>query len=244
MRINFVTEPKPYWILGRWAEEFAGRIAGATVTAKKPDRQADVNVFINYALFRKGPYKSICVFTHRERSWARARRFDSAGRDCDWCFGQSDYTMSLLPKEKSSRLKIGVGEQFCKREIVIGINGRPYRSGRKRFEWIRDLEKIDGIRIESTNGDLPDEKLPDFYRSIDYLLVTSELEGGPMCIKEAVAMGKPVITTRVGWYNDFPVLAYDTLDELKDIVRKLVVDSSDWDTGARQIEDKAGELLS
>ncbi|MDD3926708.1 MAG: glycosyltransferase [bacterium] len=244
MRINFTTEPKPYWILGRWAEEFAGRIPGATITHLTPDQQADVNVFINYALYSKGPYKSLCVFTHKERDRKLSKRFDIISRDCDWCFAQSDYTMSLLPANKSSKLKIGIGDQFYKKEIVIGISGRPYSSKRKRFEWVKELEKIAGIRIMWTNSRLPYDELADFYKAVDYFLVTSEVEGGPMCIKEAIAMGKPVITTKVGWYNEFPVLTYDNLYELKNIVRKLVVDKSDWDLGAKQIEDKASELLS
>jgi hypothetical protein len=244
MKINFTTEKKPYWILGRWAKEFARRIPGATITHLTPNRQADVNVFINYALYRKGPYKSICVFTHMERDKRLSKLFNNISRNCDWCFAQSDYTMSLLPKNKSTKLKIGVGEQFYKKEIVLGVCGRPYRSNRKRMEWAKALEAIDGISIKWTNGSLAYDELADFYRSVDYILVTSEIEGGPMCIKEAVAMGKPVITTKVGWYNEFPTLTYDTLDELKIIISKLAVNKDDWDKGARQLADRAAKLLS
>lgn len=243
MRINFTTERQPYWILGRWAEEYAERIPGATITSLTPDRRADVNVFINYALYRPGPYKSICVFTHRENGRGPARRFDAVSRDCDWCFAQSDYTMSLLPSDKSSQLKIGVGRQFYRDEIVIGVSGRPYKSNRKRFNWAKELEGIEGIRIMWTNGRIPYDAMADFYRAVDYVLVTSETEGGPMCIKEAVAMGKPVITTRVGWHNEFSLLTYDSLDELKALVRKLVLTRDEWDRGASQIADKAAELL-
>ena len=112
------------------------------------------------------------------------------------------------------------------------------------MEWAKALEAIDGISIKWTNGSLAYDELADFYRSVDYILVTSEIEGGPMCIKEAVAMGKPVITTKVGWYNEFPTLTYDTLDELKIIISKLAVNKDDWDKGARQLADRAAKLLS
>jgi len=51
--INFVTEPAPYWILGKWCEEFIKHIPDSTITAMHPDPRADVNVFVNYALYRK-----------------------------------------------------------------------------------------------------------------------------------------------------------------------------------------------
>ena len=63
---------------------------------------------------------------------------------------------------------------------------------------------IDVLRREGTparlwvvNGRAPDE-MPDYYRAADVLVVTSELEGGPSSVKEALACGLPVVSVPVG----------------------------------------------
>lgn len=40
---------------------------------------------------------------------------------------------------------------------------------------------------------------PALYARMDALLITSELEAGPMCLFEALAAGVPVVTTPCGW---------------------------------------------
>ncbi len=47
------------------------------------------------------------------------------------------------------------------------------------------------------NGVPPDE-MPWYYAAADILIVTSTLEGGPSCVKEALACGLPVVSVRVG----------------------------------------------
>lgn len=242
LKINFVTENPPYWILGQWCHQYQKHIPGSTITHMAPDFDADVNVYVNYALFKfKTPSsKSICVFTHREKD-GRQYQFDNIAKQCDWCFGQSDYTMSFLPPEKSSKLTVGLPDMYEK-EIVIGMAGRRYSSGRKRIEWGEEVNKIPGVKVVFTDGKIPYHEMTDFYDSCDYILITSEMEGGPMSIKEALARGKMVISTKVGWYNEFPILTYDTLPELLDLVKKLVISYDEFEIGARQIVEKAAEL--
>lgn len=47
------------------------------------------------------------------------------------------------------------------------------------------------------NGVAPD-RMPDHYRAADACLVTSDLEGGPSSVKEALACGLPVVSVPVG----------------------------------------------
>jgi glycosyltransferase involved in cell wall biosynthesis len=47
------------------------------------------------------------------------------------------------------------------------------------------------------NGRHPNE-MPDVYRAANALIVTSDLEGGPSCVKEALACGLPVVSVPVG----------------------------------------------
>jgi len=44
-----------------------------------------------------------------------------------------------------------------------------------------------------------------YYDQIDYLLIPSLIEGGPMCLLEALAKGIPIIASKVGMVEDFDV---------------------------------------
>jgi hypothetical protein len=238
--INFVTEPTPYWILGKWCEEFTKHIPDSTITAMYPDPRADVNVFVNYALYRKTSGLGLSVFTHREHDPYHGGIFDQMAEQSDWCFAQCENTLKLLPKDKSSTLPIGISPHFFKESIVIGVAGRGYASGRKRYDWLKELD-IQGIEIKRAE-DTPHLDMPSFYDSIDYLLITSDNEGGPAPVKEALARGKMVISTRVGWATDFPIILYDTLDELKDILTRLVIPQDEFEQGAKHIIEVVNKL--
>ncbi len=238
MRINFVTEPKPYWILGRWCEEWAKHMPDTTISASL-NRMADVNIFCNYALFDVSNYfgKTVSIFTHRElHNFELQRKFDAAAVQSSWCVAQSIPTAKLLPAFKTTIIHPCVGEHFMKGPIKIGVVGRDYESGRKRFEWLEELRKIDGVEIIHTNN-LPYEIMDHFYSAIDYLLITAENEGGPMPVTEALAMKKPVIAPRgVGWCDEYTTIKYDnTLDSLITVVKGLIVSRDGWEVGAKRL---------
>jgi len=44
---------------------------------------------------------------------------------------------------------------------------------------------------------------PEFFERLDYLLIPSLWEGGPMALLEALSCGIPVIAAEVGWVSDF-----------------------------------------
>jgi len=50
---------------------------------------------------------------------------------------------------------------------------------------------------------LPTKQMPDFYNALDVYLVTSQVEGGPVPLLEAMSCGTPVVTTPVGTALDF-----------------------------------------
>lgn len=242
-KINFVTEtPASTWILRRWCEEWSKRIPNSSITSLIPSYDADVNIFVNYALY-KPVGKTICVFTHREDD-SRGMKFDAIARQCNWCFGQSDYTMSLLPEDKSSKLSVGIGEHFYKdRPLRLGVVGRYYPSGRKRTHWIPKLNEIEGVEVVFTDGKWEYEDMPDFYDEFDYILVTANKEGGPMTPLESQARYKPLIVpVGVGWCDEFPAIRYQTYEELEQIVRGLIPNRDRWEGGATQIIEKARQL--
>lgn len=67
---------------------------------------------------------------------------------------------------------------------------------------IRDIEKhVKKLNIENNVflvGNMGQEMLADFYRASDVLLLTSNFEGMPRCVLEALGCGLPVVSTDVG----------------------------------------------
>ena len=58
-------------------------------------------------------------------------------------------------------------------------------------------------------------------KNIDYLLILSNNEGGPVPLLEAFATGAPVIAPDVGWCWEYPIIKYQEIDELINIIKTL-----------------------
>ncbi len=241
LTINIVTELEPGWILRRLANNFAEAV-GAKVSTEA-DLQADINFYINYALFKQKTNCDIGFFTHREHEQILADAFDQIALQVDWCIAMCSITANLLPADKTSVIKVAPDKIFMKPEIVFGVIGREYASGRKRFNWINELKNISGVKIEATNGELSFSELPEFYKKIDYLLILSENEGGPMPVLEALAIGKPVIAPNVGFCWEYPVLRYETFDDLKLLIQNLIIPENAWTIAGEEFLAICNQLL-
>ncbi len=244
MKINIVTESKRQsWILRPWAEALARNLPSANVGCAV-DSQADVNLFINYALYKPVPTLTMAVFTHREGS-ERGKIFDQIAEQVDWCFAQCETTKKLLPPSKTSILPTGPTDPaYYGRQIVLGVVGREYRSGRKRMDWIPALEALRGVTVRQTLGKIAEASLPAWYDGIDYLVVLANNEGGPQPVMEAMARGKPVIAPNVGYCWECPVLRYTTKKELIGIVRRLVIPQDTWVRAAKVVSTTLRKLRS
>lgn len=231
LAIHITTVEEDGWILRKISDAFAAHLPSTTVS-KSPDPKADVNFYVNYPLY-EGPTKcDIGFFTHRDRQPPESETFDRIAVEVDWCIAMCRQTADLLPPEKTSIITVGVDPQFHKEEIILGIVGREYASKRKRFHWIPKLNEIPGIRILVTEGRYPFEAMPEFYNSIDYLMVLSDNEGGPIPVLEALAMGKPIIAPDVGFAWEYPCLRYSSFEELQEILQKLVYPKDRWQTAS------------
>jgi len=233
MKINIITEAPPGWVLRRISENLNRHLPDSYITNWNPDGKSDINIYENYALFRKKTDKiDIGWFTHRETDG----RFEDIAKRVDHCMAVSKKTALLLPSDKTTVIEPCIDSQFYKEKIVFGCVGKHQAYGRKRFHLISELDKLnDRIEIRFTEGKVPFKKLPEFYQEIDYLLVLSTNEGGPLPVAEAIAMGKPVIAPDVGWCWDFPVIRYNTVEELKDIINRLVIPEDCWKITAEKV---------
>lgn len=242
--INFVTEPGR-WILGRWCDEWAKHIEGSKVGTKPIS--AAVNVYVNYALFEEVKTKcDICYYTHRELTDpVLQEKFDSTSQSADWCIAQCDNTAALLPRDKTTVIKPGVAPHFIKDRLILGVPVKEQAFDRKRLSWAKRLSSIDGVEIKLAGGGINYENMDEWYKSVDYVLITSDNEGGPMGVLEAISMCKPLIVPyNVGWCNDYPALRYHTYEQLENLVKKLVYKRDSWECGATQIKDLVKTLTN
>lgn len=236
MKLHIVTETEAQrWVLLPIAESLAREIPGTTIGVR-PNPHASVNMFVNYHLYTPPGTVATALFTHRERAGPLRPRFDKVAVAMDWCFAMNRHTLALLPAAKSSILRVWPAPQYYRdNKIILGICGRAYKSGRKRMEWVRDLQAIPGVEVRTTGGKIAAKDMPRYYDGLDYLVVLADNEGGPKPVVEALARGCPVIAPNVGYCWDFSVLRYRTKEELLTIVRGLVIPRDGWRQTAQHV---------
>lgn len=235
--INFVTEGDK-WVLRRYCEEFSKYIPYSNISTVA-DKDADINLFFPYYFYTEMDCPSVAFFTHRESDTPqKLEMFNYAAQKADYCVAMCDITAYYLPKDKTSVIKVyPTDKSFYKEKIVLGVAGKACPSGRKHFELIEDLKKIEGIEIMFADGSIPYESMSEFYKKIDYLVVTSDNEGGSMPLVEALAMGKPVIAPNVGFSWDYSVIKYSGVVDLINTVKRLVIPKNGWEIAASELQN-------
>lgn len=214
---------------------------------------------------RDSSRRAIGYFTHKENDEVRSRHFFAAARAFEVRVCQSNRIAGVLHAEGFTNTTVispGVDLNTFAPELRVGVVGRTYDSGRKGEQLIRAVMDIPGIRWCFTGAGWPGDcrvvpiaELPAFYNSVDYVLVASTNEGGPMCVLEALACGKEVIAPDVGWVNEFPHIPYEVgnvallravltgLLEKRLLLRRSV-ESRTWDAWIRGHEELFRSLLS
>ena len=221
------------WIIEKMAKTLADQIPHVLYGLEE-NENADLVYHIPYLTYQgSSNVRRIGYFTHMEQDDVRRRNFLSAAAAFEHRVCQSNKTADILISngfDKISIISPGVDLQAFTPELRIGVVGRTYDSGRKGEELVRSVMSLSGITWKFTGKGWPgepkllaDSEMPDFYRSVDYILVPSLNEGGPMCVLEALACGLPVIAPDVGWVSEFPHIPYETGDpeSLRHVLLKI-----------------------
>lgn len=229
MLINVVTV-KNGWILHKIAERIVAANTSATklVLSEKVDDSADANFYVDISncYRRKSSTIDVGLFTHLHENDISYFPLEKRNIDYILCMS-SRYAKQLstvYPKDKIEVVFPAEIPSNCKmKKPTLGIFQRGFVKG-KGFDFLVSLAKEDLLKhfkfffigsgwkevflqFRKNRIDImwiSNEKYEEylkFYNKIDYLLVPSLWEGGPMALVEALALGIPVISADVGWVN-------------------------------------------
>ncbi len=242
------------WVLESIGSEISRRLPYVSV-GDEPSPTARVNYYINYSAY-KSPVATLQMawFTHVEEVVPEAAaRFFHVAEKMDVRVCHSELYAEMLRDRGLDSVHVirpGVDLEAFTPKLRLGLVGRTYPTGRKGEALVASLADVPWIEWHATGEGWPvpsrhyeGHEMPDFYRSIDYLLVPSKYEGGPMPAVEAMACGKEVISPEIGMMPEVPHIHYrnsdrdDLLRVLRELhqkqldVREAVVDST-WDAFA------------
>lgn len=234
MKVNVVTV-KSGWILQKIAERIvASAPSGAEFSlSHSPRKDVDINFYVDLQNCYRGKskVKDVGFFTHLDRDSDDHLMKNKHWLTCDFIIHMNrryyERFSKYYPSERMAVLKsIEIFPEFSLKKIRLGIVQRGKYEGKgyhfmlrmaehdymKNFEFIfcgNDWEEVIDLYssrgIKCTMVDERYENYPKVYDSMDYLLIPSLWEGGPMSVPEALAKGVPIISSEVGWVPEFGV---------------------------------------
>ena len=207
------------WIIEELAQQLVDTLPYVTADTIA-DPTAALQYYMTYiARTKRVSPVELALFTHREEEPSAGRRFDEAAKAVDYAVSMSNATDRLveaLGVVKRKCICPGIDLDRFRPRLKIAVVGRTYHTGRKGEALVRAVMDVADIDWHFTGDGWPapglhiaPEALPEFYRSMDYVLVPATNEGGPMSVLEALASGVPVIASDVGWAAEFPHIHFE-----------------------------------
>lgn len=207
------------WILRKLARYLVDGLPYVTGSPWRPSliEQFDIVYYVNFQLYRRprAPLRrrllwrrprARCVgafFPHREPDDAE---FDETAKRMDFCVAPSARYADYLRQQcnpNSHLIHHGLPLDRFTPKLRLGFIGRRYGTGRKGDELLQAVSALPYVELLSTEGKLSDDEIPGFYQQLDYVLITSSIEGGPLCFQEGLLAGKEIISTDVGMVSEF-----------------------------------------
>jgi glycosyltransferase involved in cell wall biosynthesis len=103
-------------------------------------------------------------------------------------------TVQIIPGVDFELFKIRGTERPKNDKLVVGYVGRQYSSSsRKNPALLKKIGELPFVDLRITGGKVADKNIPEFYAGLDIVVSPATIEGGPMSIQEALAVGTPVM---------------------------------------------------
>jgi glycosyltransferase involved in cell wall biosynthesis len=180
-------------------------------------RSFDLTYYVNYQLCRrpKRPLRRRLLFRaprsrlvgaffpHREDG---DLEFDTIARKLDFCVAPCARYADYIREHCNPNAHLiyhGIDLQQFTPKLRLGFVGRRYKNGRKGDALLAAVAALPQVELKCSEGALSDAEIPAFYQSIDCVLITSSIEGGPLCFQEGLACGKEILSTDVGMVSEF-----------------------------------------
>lgn len=159
----------------------------------------------------------------------------------------ADQLKKLIDQDNVVYIPNGVDEKKFDRKFVVGFSGARWDKGdHKGYELVKKACDDLGLEMKMSHSghgrDIVDhDTMPEFYKSIDCLVLASASEGCNNPTLEALAMNKPVISTKVGIAQELEgVTVVDRdVESIKLALRKLsgriqILENYTWQKIAKQ----------
>jgi len=232
MRINVVTVSSG-WILQKIAERIVAASPEGVemILSHSPKNDVDSNFYVDLQNCYGGKSKTIDIgfFTHLDEDSEKHLLQNKHWLSCDHIVHMAKRYFEIFkkyyPEQQMSVIKPGeVTKDFQIKKTRLGVIQRGGYPGKgfhfmkkmANYEILRNFEFLfvgkhwdEVIALYTNNGikcyvaDEKYENYPKAYDFIDYLLIPSLWEGGPMSIIEAYAKGVPIISSDVGFVKEF-----------------------------------------
>ena len=220
MNVHVVCRETDNWILSRLAKVLTAGLGWSM--SPQPSQDVDVNYYVPYLLVdKKAPTKAAGFFTHLEESEqakGKADRWHRAAKEMDLRVAMCEkYRLQLAKYGPAVAPLIPVDlRKFVPRRLRVGVAGQVYALSRKGEKLVERLVKEPEFEVVGAGKGWPCPttfypwaKMQEFYQTLDVFLITSEVEGGPVTLLEALACGVPVVAPRgVGFVDEFEVITY------------------------------------
>jgi hypothetical protein len=189
-----VVGPADGWVLERLARRLAAKLPYACFAAWEPAPGPATRLvyYVNYALYRRPSGRvDVGFFTHRDD----AQGFLETARRVDGCVCMARRYADELRRQgvrEVCHVPMGFDARRYRPRLVLAVVGR-LDHPRKGRALVERLRRLPFVEVLATEGRVPEEGLPAVYQRADYVLVPATVEGGPLCLLEGLAMGRPVI---------------------------------------------------
>jgi len=208
------------WIYSKFISEIKKHSKYKIVVNEKDVNKYDILHYIPYYVVdaRAKTKPSTCWLSHQEKKDPLKSKFLSAAKAVDagishsnkyakWLREQGlDNVIQIIPGVDLDRFRIGGKihkEKYPK--LSVGYVGRQYTSSaRKNPALLKEISNLDYVDFKTTGGKMGASQIPAFYQLQHLIVSPATIEGGPMCIQEALACGIPIICyDSVGVANEF-----------------------------------------
>jgi hypothetical protein len=213
-KINVIYNHEMDWILARLAKGLIDGLPNArdvdygdVALINAPDTAINYYINLRTGFKKKSAAIDVALFDHKAPDaddYSKAQKLDHIV-----CIAPQyqrhlqsmgvDASLVIVPVDDKYTPKLVLG--WCGK-FQVGPHKQDTRKGRALLDKVAALPFVD-LRI--TDGKIHEEEMPEWYRGLDYVIVTSAVEGGPMCLYQGLACGKRIIIPRtVGGAELFP----------------------------------------